>query len=94
MRKGGHMKLSLVKGYRFLILLIVTTVIGIQLSWTSPHSEEEAVIALVEQFFKALETRDADLAKNILMPEGVVYFVREEGGEKLIRAATHKANHR
>jgi hypothetical protein len=84
------MKRRSVKGNRFLIILIVATVIGIQMSWTSSHSEEQSVIAVVEQFFKALETRDAELARNILLPEGVVFSVRKEGGEKIIRATTHK----
>jgi hypothetical protein len=84
------MKLRIVKGNRHLIFLIVATVIGIQLSWTYQNAEEQSVIAVVEQFFKALETRDADLAQKILMTEGIVYSVREEGGEKSIRATTHE----
>ena len=84
------MKLRLVKGNRFLIILMVATVIGIQMSWAAPHSEEQSVIAAVEQFFKAIETRDADMARDILLPEGVVFSVREEGKEKIIRATTHE----
>ena len=76
------MKLRLIKGNRFFILLVIGIVIGIQLSWTSQSPEENAVIVAVKQFFKALETRDADLARNILLPEGVVFSVREEGGKK------------
>jgi tetratricopeptide (TPR) repeat protein len=75
---------------RYLIFLIIIIVIGIQFSWTSAHSEEQHVILAVEQFFKALEMRDAKLARDILMPEGVVYSVRDEGGEKVIRATTHQ----
>jgi len=84
------MKPRLINGNKFFILLIVAAAIGIQLSWTSPYSEEQSVIAVVEQFFKALETRDADLVRNILLPEGVVFSVRKEGGEKSIRATTHQ----
>jgi acetyl esterase/lipase len=64
--------------------------IGVQSSWTFSQPEEKHVIAAVEQFFKALETRNADLARSILMPEGVVFSVREENGEKNIRATTHE----
>lgn len=74
----------------FFVFLIILIVIGIQLSWTYPHSEEQSVIAAVEQFFKALETRDAKLVRDILMPEGVVYSVRDEGGGKTIRATNHQ----
>jgi hypothetical protein len=79
--------LSVIKS--FFILVLVAS-LGFQLSWTSPNSEEKHVIAAVEQFFKALETRDADLARSILMPEGVIFSVREEDGEKNIRATTHE----
>jgi hypothetical protein len=37
----------------------------------------------------AWEIRDADLAQDILLPEGVVFSVRHEDGEKSIRATTH-----
>lgn len=84
------MKLKFIKWNMFFVLITGVTFIGIQLSWTFPHSEEQSVIAAVEQFFKALETRDADLARNILLPEGVVYSVRDEGGGKTIRATTHQ----
>ena len=84
------MKLRLIKGNRFFILLMIGIVIGIQLSWTSQSPEENAVIVAVKQFFKALETRDADLARNILLPEGVVFSVREEGGKKKIRSTTNE----
>jgi hypothetical protein len=84
------MKLRLIKGNRFFILLMIGIVIGTQLAWTSQNAEEKEVIAAVEQFFKALETRDADLARNILLSEGVVFSVRDEGGEKRIRATSHE----
>jgi hypothetical protein len=69
---------------------MVAVVIGTQFSWNSPHSEKNAVVAAVEQFFKALENRDVDLARNILLPEGVIFSVRDEGGQRKIRATTHK----
>jgi hypothetical protein len=74
----------------FFIFLTIVTLVGIQISWTSPHSEEQFVIAAVEQFFKAIETRDAEIARNILLPEGVVFSIREEGGEKRIRSTSHE----
>lgn len=74
---------------RFFILLTAAILIGTQLSCSSPHPEEKSVIAAVEQFFEALETRDADLARNTLLPEGVVFSVREEGGEKRIKVTPH-----
>ncbi|MCK4932572.1 MAG: hypothetical protein KAT01_10425 [Candidatus Aminicenantes bacterium] len=83
------MKFRSFKGNRFFILLMIVTVIGTQLSCTSPHPEEKSVIAAVEQFFEALEIQDADLARNILLPEGVVFSVREEGGEKRIKVTPH-----
>jgi len=76
------MKFRVIKWNRFFILLTIVAMIGIQLSWPSQHSEEQVVIAAVEQFFKALETRDMSLARNILLTEGVVFSVREEDGEK------------
>jgi hypothetical protein len=79
-----------VNGHKFFILLMVVAALGIQSAWSSPQSEEQSVIAVVEQFFKALETRDADLVRNILLPKGVVFSVREEGGKKSIRATTHQ----
>lgn len=84
------MKIRIVKRNMYFILLMLVIMIGIPLSGTSSHSEEKAVIAAVEQFFKTVETRDADLARNILLPEGVVFSVREEGGEKKIRSTTHE----
>ena len=87
--KGGDMKSGALKGNRFFILLLISTVLGFQLFCTPSHPEEESVLAAVEQFFKALENRDVDLARNILLPEGAAFSVREEAGEKTIRFRTH-----
>jgi len=84
------MKFRVIKWNRFFIFITIAILVGIQLAWTSQNAEEKAVIAAVEQFFTALETRDADLVRNILLPEGVAFSVRDEGGKKNIRATTHK----
>lgn len=76
-------------GIRFIMLFMILIVIGFQLSCTSSHPEKKLVISAVEQFLKALEIRDADLARDILLPEGVIFSVREEAGEKTIRFTPH-----
>jgi hypothetical protein len=84
------MNLRSIKWNRFFIFILIVTLVLTQLAWTSQNPEEKAVIAAVEQFFRALETRDTDLARNILLPEGVVFSIREQGGEKSIRATSHE----
>jgi hypothetical protein len=83
-------EMRLLNKNRYFIYLIAVAAVGIPFSWTSAHSEEKHVIAAVEQFFKVIETRDSELARNLLMPEGVVYSIRDEGGKKAIRATTHQ----
>jgi len=47
--------------------------------------EERKIVSVVKQFFTVLELRDAALAKEILIPEGVYFSIREKGNDALVK---------
>lgn len=52
------------------------------------QTEEEAVIAVVQQLFDAMAEHDVDLAGSVLLAEGRLLSVREEGTEIVIRSSS------
>lgn len=62
------------KGAIFLLLLaaVIPAVLNAEVT-----DEEKVVTTVVKQFYEILETRDADLAKQILIPEGQNFSIRE-----------------
>ena len=83
------MSLQLIVGLRCLLFTLALSGIGLHVSCSFLNSERQSVIHAVELFLKALETRDSDLADDILLPEGVIFSVREESGKKTVRSTTH-----
>ena len=52
----------------------------------APSNEEKAVIAVIDQFFYIMTTRDTTTARNVLLPEGQFFSIREDG---TIRSQSH-----
>jgi hypothetical protein len=73
-----------------LILLLLVLVLGIVLLNAKVPDEERIVISVVEQFFAVLESREAKLAKKILIPKGVYFSVREKEKDTLIKHSNFK----
>jgi hypothetical protein len=53
-------------------------------------TEKEKIIAVVNQFFEILETRNVELAKKILIPEGFSFNLRETGKETVLKKSGFK----
>ncbi len=53
-------------------------------------SEEEAVLAAVQQFFDTMAIKDVAGAEQVLVPEGLFFSVRTVGGEKVVRASNNQ----
>lgn len=53
--------------------------------------EHDEIIAATEVFFDAMERRDVELARTVLVPEGVFSSMRENGaGEREIRSFSNE----
>jgi hypothetical protein len=71
-----------------IILLLLAAVLPNTLNAEVPE-EEKAVITVVKQFFEVLETRDTELAKKILIPEGQNFSIRENEKGVVVKQANY-----
>jgi hypothetical protein len=51
-------------------------------------TEKEKIIKVVNQFFTVLESRDAELAKRIVLPEGCTFSIRETDKKMVIKSSS------
>jgi len=56
---------------------------------TFSQSEEKIILKTVQQFFDALESRDTTLAKNVLLPDGQFFSIRENNSNINIKKSAH-----
>ncbi|MFA5245486.1 MAG: nuclear transport factor 2 family protein [Pedobacter sp.] len=64
--------------------LFIFTLLAISINSFSQkkhNSEEKEVLLKVQQFFDALETQDTTLFKSILLPEGQLWAISEQGND-------------
>ncbi len=54
------------------------------------QSEEKGVLAAVQRFFDADAAKDAEGAREVMMPEGCFFSVRTEDDQKVVRSFTIK----
>jgi hypothetical protein len=73
----------------FLFALLCQTVTA-QSPSASAAAEREAVLAVVQAFFDTMAAKDVVRARQILIPEGRLYAVREQDGKPAIRARTNE----
>ena len=52
--------------------------------------EKEEILAVVNDFFKVIETRDLGLAKKIMIPGGKYFSVRGKGESQILRVQTYE----
>jgi len=55
------------------------------------QSEEKIILEIVQQFFDALESRDTTLAKNVLLPDGQFFSIRENNSNINIKKSDHSS---
>lgn len=55
-----------------------------------PSAEEKAVLATVQGFFDSMVTKDIEAAKKVLIPEGRLFSVRVQDGEKIVRSSANQ----
>ena len=53
-------------------------------------AEEKAVLAAVQGFFDSMVTKDIEAAKKVLVPEGRLFSVRVQDGEKVVRISSNQ----
>ena len=59
-------------------------------AWAQPAAEEEAVLAVVQQFFDSMTAADTAAARAVLMPDGQYYGVRQDPDSVFIKRRTHR----
>ena len=74
------------KSYVQTIGFVLTLLIILSTCTKTPSDEEKAVIAAIDRFFHVLMTRDTTAAREVLMPEGQFFSIREDG---TIRSQSH-----
>ena len=52
------------------------------------EDEKSAVLAIVQQFFDTMTSRDVEGAKRVLMPEARMFSVRDQNGQSAARASS------
>ena len=70
--------------------LVATLLLASLAPAAPPAGEEAAVLATVQKFFDSLAARDPALAREILVPEGRYFSVREDSGRVVIGGRTHR----
>lgn len=53
------------------------------------EGEKKAILSVVQAFFNVIETRDLDLAKQIMIPGGSTFSIRGWGDKKELRRQTY-----
>jgi hypothetical protein len=84
-----QLALPVILSLLLLILLLPLTARSQQPAGVDP-AERTAIIAIVQQLFDAIGSRDPGLAEPILMPEGRFVSVREEDGNPVVRSISHE----
>lgn len=51
------------------------------------EDEKSAVLAIVQQFFDTMTSRDVEAARRVLMPEARMFSVRDQNGQSAVRAS-------
>ena len=67
----------------FVLLLAITGAA----QTAAPGDDKTAVLAAVQKFFDTMSSRDAEGARQVLMPEGRMFSVREQNGQQVVRAS-------
>ena len=49
--------------------------------------EKKQIIKVVNQFFEVLASRDVNVAKQIVIPEGCSFSIREQNGVKVVKSS-------
>jgi len=57
--------------------------------FTIAQSEEEIIINITQQFFDAMNKRDTTVARNILLPDGQIFSIREDSTGVNIKKRSH-----
>lgn len=76
---------------RWFTAVIILLLPGAVLTGAPAGDEEKQVIAVVNQFFTMLETRDAELGKKILQPGGVSFSTREKDNKIVFKGTGFQA---
>ncbi|MCP4895856.1 MAG: nuclear transport factor 2 family protein [bacterium] len=69
-----------------MVALIIVTAVGANGADSPDQREEDAVLAVVQQFFDVLASHDVTLGALLVMPEGRFHSTRESDNGQVIRS--------
>lgn len=70
--------------------VLVAGIVPVHGAEPPPDEAREAVLATVQRFFETMATRDVKGAKELLLPEGLFFSVRNLQGKAVVRSSTHR----
>ena len=68
------------------VILCLATAAGVR---AADPAEEKAALATVQRLFDAMAARDAAAVRDVLLPDGRIASVRENGGAATLGGSTH-----
>jgi len=69
------------------VSLIIILLTGSFLSFADAPGKKKQIISVVKQFCKVLESRDVEVAKQVLMPTGISFSLRHEGETRTLKTS-------
>ena len=78
--------------FKFIMACLIFTMGIFSVSNASlAKGEEEAVLQAIETLFEAMHQHDAELARTVLMEDGILRSTREKDGEIIIQTTSHES---
>ena len=73
-----------------ILLLLLTTLLGMAVPVSAQGNEKDAVLAAVQQFFDAMAARDVAASERVLIPEGRFASFRTVDGKQMLRVRSNQ----